>query len=576
MKNSLFNQALLLLIGLFGGRATALATVEIEGLDEELQAAVLSALSLNREECDAPDWRITALEQRTPDEARSALEARGFYSARIEVEVELSDDCWIARLTIEPGSPVVIRDMAISIRGEATDDPEFEQILLEASLAPGRQLNHAEYEILKTQLTGLTQRKGYADAQFSENRIDVYPEDRAADITLVLDSGDRYAFGEIVIDQGFLNYGLVDGFIDFDTGDPFDRAELTDLYNGLIDSGYFGLVDIRPLAADAELHQIPVRIELMPGNRKVLSYGGGYSTDTGPRLRITRTNRRLNARGAQLSLNLELSPVLSEFSVGHRFPHGDPRTEWINLDAGILVENSDTIDSESLELGAGRIIERWENWQETQFIHFQIEDFRLAEEHDRTTLLQPGISWLRVQADNTIRPTHGDRQLFEISAASDRIVSDASFIQTIAAARWIRSLPGGARVLTRVRAGVTWNNNFEALPPSVRFFAGGDNSIRGYEFKSQGPVDADGEVIGGDRILVASAEYEHPLKEKWSFAVFYDAGNAFRDHDLDTVAGFGIGTRWLSPLGPIRIDVAQPLDGVDHGLRLHVSLGPDL
>jgi translocation and assembly module TamA len=576
VKNSVLSPVFCLFVAVGGAFATARAAVEVEGLEEPLRMAVLSAVTLNREPCDAPDWRIAALEQRAPDEVRSALEADGYYSAAIESEIERSTDCWLARITVDPGQPVTIRDLALSITGEAADDPDFNGILAGTTLTEGKQLDQREYERVKSALAALAGAKGYPEARFSESRIDIYPADLAADIALELESGDRYTFGEIDINQDFLNYELVDGYITFETGDPFDRQELTNLYNALIDSGYFGLVDIRPLPEDPELHQIPVQIDLMPGNRKVLSYGGGYSTDTGPRLRITRTNRRLNARGAQLSLNLELSPVLSEFYVTHRFPLQDPQTEWISLDAGIVNEQSDTVDSQSLELGARRIIERWEDWQETQFINYLVEDFTLAEEVDRSKLLQPGMSWLRVRADNTVRPTHGDRLSFEISAASNRFASDASLLQTIVAARWIRSLPGGARVLTRIRAGATWNHDFDALPPSTRFFAGGDSSVRGYEFKSQGPVDADGLVIGGDRLIVASVEYEHRLKERWSFATFYDAGNAFRRQDLNAVAGFGIGARWFSPLGPIRIDIAKPLDGIDRGLRLHVNIGPDL
>ena len=575
MTISDFKQALPLIAGLLGCPA-ALAAVEIGGLDEELETAVRSAVSLSSEPCDAPGWRIDTLHQRAADEVRSALQANGHYSARIDSEIEQGSDCWVARIDVEPGPPVLIRDITLNIRGEAADDPEFESLLAESAIAAGQPLDHAEYESLKSELTTLAQRKGYADAELTESRVDVYPDELAADIVLELESGARYAFGEIVIDQDFLNDELVRRFVEFERGDPFDRDELTSLYSALIDSGYFGLIDIRPLTPDPERREIPIRIELTPGQPKVLSYGGGYSTDTGPRLRVSRNNRRLNARGAQLNTNIELSPVLSELWIGHRFPHGDPRSEWISFDAGLLREDSETIESERIELGARRSVTRWDDWQETHFINFLVEDFKIAEKAGSTTLLQPGIGWLRVRADNTIRPQRGDRYMFEISVSSDRLVSDTSFVQTIAETRWIRSLGDRTRVLTRLRAAATWNNDFQALPPSARYFAGGDSSIRGYEFRSQGPVDANGVVVGGDRLLVGSAEYEYRVKERWSVATFYDTGNAFQGTDVDAIAGFGIGARWLSPLGPIRMDIARPLDGVDRDLRLHISLGPDL
>jgi translocation and assembly module TamA len=110
----------------------------------------------------------------------------------------------------------------------------------------------------------------------------------------------------------------------------------------------------------------------------------------------------------------------------------------------------------------------------------------------------------------------------------------------------------------------------------VRFFAGGDSSVRGFDFESLGPVDAEGAVIGGSRLAVASIELERSIKPRWSLAVFVDSGNAFDQSGFDAHTGAGLGARWRSPLGPVRIDVAWPVNDPAHGARLHVSLGPDL
>jgi translocation and assembly module TamA len=131
-------------------------------------------------------------------------------------------------------------------------------------------------------------------------------------------------------------------------------------------------------------------------------------------------------------------------------------------------------------------------------------------------------------------------------------------------------------VLLRGKAGYTAEDSFEKLPPSIRFFAGGDQSIRGFDFESLGPVDLTGAVIGGSRLVELSAEYEHEIKPHWSLAVFADSGNAFNDLDLPMRTGAGFGARWRSPLGPVRIDIAWPVNDVEKGPRLHVNLGPDL
>jgi translocation and assembly module TamA len=130
------------------------------------------------------------------------------------------------------------------------------------------------------------------------------------------------------------------------------------------------------------------------------------------------------------------------------------------------------------------------------------------------------------------------------------------------------------RVLSRAAAGWTWRQKFSDLPPSIRFFAGGDNSVRGYDYESLGP-ERNGEVIGGERLLTGSVEFDVLLRERWSAALFTDAGSAF-DDSPELSRSVGVGLRWYSPLGPLRLDLAHPLDDVERSFRIHVSLGPDL
>ena len=179
-------------------------------------------------------------------------------------------------------------------------------------------------------------------------------------------------------------------------------------------------------------------------------------------------------------------------------------------------------------------------------------------------------------ADNSLRPTNGYRLGVELSGANDSLGSDTTFAQAQASAKWIKSFGNRTRLLLRAQLGFTWHSDFIELPPSVRFFAGGDNSIRGFEFESLGPVDENGDVIGGDRLAVASIEYEVPFSASWSGAMFIDSGNAFTGSDFNARTGAGFGVRWRSPLGPIRFDIAWPVNDAEKGPRLHVSLGADL
>ena len=560
----------------FGMAMQARATVELKGVDGEVAANVLAYLTLDEQPCDAEPALVEQQRVAAPPRIRQALEAFGYYESRIESQIERVRDCWRVTFSVTLGEPVLIRELDVQLMGEASTDTEFAAARTAASLERGGVLHHGSYDALKTRWSDLARERGYWDARFVANRIDVYPEQRAADIVLQFDSGKRYAFGAIDLRQDVLTESLVRSYVPFHAGEPYDARKLTDLYVALADSGFFRSIDVRSLEPDRDTYVIPIEIALTPGARLQISYGVGFSTDTGPRFKFSRNNRRFNDRGHQFGVTAQLSPVVSEVTANYRFPIAASHTEWLNLDTGIKREDTDTSASKSVEFGVRRVRERTGDWTRTQMLMLQVEDFVVADERGRSNLLMPGIDWARVRADNPLRPHAGSKLQLDLRGATDAVFSDTTFFQVSAEGKWIWSTARGARLLVRGHVGATAKNSFAALPPSVRFFAGGDNSVRGYDFKSLGPVDAAGKVIGGSELAEGIFEFEQPLRARWSLAWFVDAGNAFEGSHIDWKSAAGIGGRWQSPLGPIRIDLAHPFDDPATRWRIHVSLGPDL
>jgi translocation and assembly module TamA len=554
----------------------AAAEVELRGVDGNVAQNVLAFLTLDDLACEAPEQTVRRELNDAPGRIREAVSVYGYYSPRIEPSFETGDDCWTARFAIDLGEPVRIRTLDLRLEGAAATDPEFTNVVETTPLAVGGPLNHAVYDRLKRRLSDLARDRGYPRASFTASTIDVYPDERAADIVVRFESGERYRFGDIDLEQEVLRDEFVQAFIDLDSGDAYDNRKLTAVYAALNDSGYFENIDVRPLAPDHESQTIPVQITLTAARRRLIRYGVGFSTDMGPRLRFGRTIRRWNDRGHQLSVDALLSQVVTEVSANYRLPFGDPRFEWASFDAGIKSEDTDTSESESLLFGARRVLQRPGGWSRTQLLTLAVEDFEVGSQQGRSRLLMPGVDWSRTRADGTLRPARGSKVDFELRGAGETLGSDTTFLQFVTGAKWITSLASSARVLVRGTLGVTWEDDFAALPPSVRFFAGGDNSIRGYAFEALGPEDANGDVIGGPRLVIGSVEYEHPVRPRWSVAAFTDFGNAFDGSDIDIKTSAGIGARWQSPLGPVRLDIGVPLDDPEHDARLHVSLGPDL
>jgi translocation and assembly module TamA len=556
------------------GRAGA--AVEIAGIDGVLAENLLAHLRLDDEPCDSPQWRVEQQYRAAPAQIREALQAYGYYEPMIEGAMSRDDACWHVTFTLAAGPPVLLRRVALTLAGEAANDAEFIRARDESGLASGAVLEHGAYDRLKLRWGDLARERGYAEAKFVASRIDVYPEERVADVELTLDSGTRYSFGRVGFKQDVLTERLASSYVTFSEGEAYDARRLADVYGELAASGFFRTIDVRALAPDTATRTIPVEIALTSAARIHQSYGIGFSTDTGPRFRFGRNNHRYNERGHQFGVNVQLSPVISEVTANYRLPLRDSRSQWLNFDTGLEREKTDTAESERVELGARRVIERRQDWTRTDMLSLRVEDFAVADQEGRARLLLPGVDWTRIRADNEIRPLRGSRVSIELRAASDAMLSDTSFLQAIARGKWIWSTPKGRRFLVRGDVGVTAKRDFDELPASVRFFAGGDNSVRGYEFEALGPVDADGEVIGGSALATGSFEFEQRVAARWSMAFFVDSGNAFEGARIDAHTGAGLGARWQSPLGPIRFDIAHPFDDDTTDWRVHVSLGPDL
>jgi len=167
---------------------------------------------------------------------------------------------------------------------------------------------------------------------------------------------------------------------------------------------------------------------------------------------------------------------------------------------------------------------------------------------------------------------------FDVSlrGASKNLVSDTDFLQLQGGVKAITPLGKSNRVIARGRLGTTWTDEFHQLPSSIRFFAGGAQSVRGYAYQSLGPRDDNGQVIGGQHLMVGSIELEHSLNSKWGAALFYDGGNAIDKFTDKLERGAGFGLRWKSPVGAVRVDLASAVSRDGHPWRIHFNIGPDL
>jgi translocation and assembly module TamA len=552
------------------------AGVSYPGLDEDLKTNVRAFSKLELTACDAPRWRVERLFRLADPDIEKALHALGYYRPTISKKLEWGEDCWNAVFEIDKGEPVRLRNVDIGIHGDAASDKVFLSRLDVPAPKAGQILHHGRYTSYKSSLIRAATYAGFFDADFSAQSVTVDPKAYAADLTLDFESGIKYRFGEISFTEGILEPSLLSRYSDIRPDAPYSAAAVSDLYTALQGSGYFSSVVIRTDNLDNEDKVAPVDVTLVPAKRRVFSAGAGYTTDYGVHARLNYSDRRINTRGHQFESQLYASPVRSELNAAYRWPRRDPRSEWYTVAGGYRHEVTDTSEQDTYKLGVLRTRKLGNSWLETRYLDYEHEEFTIADQTSTSNLLIPGINWGKVIGRELSRSENGYRLNFEIRGASDWLGSDTSFLQLQARAHWIHSFSDKHRLLLRGRLGTTAKDKLAELPASVRFFAGGDRSVRGYGFETLGPVNDDGDVVGGSHLATFGIETDYAFRDQWSVAAFIDTGSAFDSTGPDFSTGVGIGVRWYSPVGPIRLDFAHPLDDPDESLRIHISLGPDL
>jgi translocation and assembly module TamA len=554
----------------------AAAELEVSGVSEALETNIRIMSPLSTTPCDSARWRVERLYRDSDTDVREALRALGYYTPVIEKSLAWRDECWHVQLQVDPGEPVRLTKVDIRIDGPASTDTDFAQRLGNDRPQAGRVFHHGQYEDFKSALVRAATYAGYFDADFTRARVVVDPASQSADLALFFETGPKYRFGDVTFTEGILRDSLLAGYSDIRPGEPYSSRQITELYQALNGSTFFESVRIVTEPVDTDAKTVPVHVRLTPAKRKIFSAGGGFTTDLGPHIRFGFANRRINNRGHQFDSRLYLSPVDSELNTAYRWPRRDPRSDWLSVIAGAQHLETDTSEHDKLTLGVLRTRSLGRSWLETRYVNVEWENYVVANQDTSSQLVILGNNWEKAVGRALSRADNGYRVNFDVRGASDSLGSDTSFLQFRSRLRWIHSFTDRARVLGRANIGATAKESLDELPASVRFFSGGDRSVRGYEFQSIGPVNDDGEVIGGSHQVDLSLEFDYLVAERWAVAGFVDSGSAFDEGNIDLHTGVGLGVRWYSPLGPVRLDFAHPLDDPDKSLRVHISLGPDL
>ena len=519
------------------------------------------------------------------DKVESALQALGYYQPEIEIDLQRTEPQWRLSIVVNAGEPVRVRDINIQILGAAANDDYFTRLTSDTGFSSGDVLHHGRFESFRENVLSLGQRRGYLRGEIAASRIEVQVEAGTADIMLWYDSGPRLLFGEIIVDNTLIDSDLFDSKLTFQPGDYFDQVRLQELQSLLQRTNYFSSVIVLPQRKRSLGDRVPIMVNLQRAKRHSFDVGVGYSTDTEERISLTWRTPRINRHGHSQQTRLEYSPINPSGRFTYSIPISDPLTDVVQLWARVEENEFGDIDSRQNELGIKRETKD-RNWIYGYSLRELNESWDIAGySASNDYLLFGGSVSRRTHRGSIVDPEWGFSQLYTVEAAADQVGSDLDLLRFTAALRYVMTPVPRNRLVTRLDLGRVKiaNGDRRDLAPSLAFFAGGSQSIRGYAYQSLGDeltvVGPNGEtktaVVGGDRLVIGSLEYQYYFTATWRGALFVDAGDAFDRGEFDAKVGAGFGVHYVTPVGAVRVELANSVSEDDPSWRLVFAIGAE-
>jgi translocation and assembly module TamA len=622
----------ILLLTIATGSNAAQVSYEIQGVSDGLLANIeshIQAFSVGRQS-DVSEQDFAGILADVTRKARAAMRPYGYYNSNIVGNViQKANGDAVVRLIITAGPPMLVDDVTVEVQGPGADQSALQTWRDTWPLPSGATLNQIVWEERKQAVLVEAQQIGYLGAEFSTHKLELDLTTNKANVSLILDTGTRYRFGDIEYGEHVLKPGIVEYIARFHTGDFYSRELLNKFRIDLWKTGFFTEVVVEEIPrAELDPPVVDIKVQFETDTRNTYQGSLGLGSDTGMRAQAQWTKNPMSSNGDRLDLGVGWQQQDEEYSLrgNYRLPRrGREREYWTSalvvrhesIDVDIRQTSNDefiriasgTIDEQHLRLGRLKVrnqksgeqqafdtlfaqilnasdqLQPVVNTPELLALSMSSEFEKLRRGSDKT--ISFGVDYDLVAVTGQAWQTSGRRDRAWIFGSSQSLGSDRDFIQAYVSTR--RSYLKGERWKFIVRGELGYTNatverfsldlgttpidvSVTTLPNFYRFRAGGSNSVRGYGFE-----ELSNNLIGSSNIVTASAEVEMKFLQNWSAAAFVDIGNAFNDwNEPQLKMGAGVGIRWYSIAGPIRVDIAQALDLVDKPWRIHFTIGTPL
>lgn len=572
-----------LLFSLLTSYASASDKYTITSSDDSLRDEVKKNLQLYLLDFESPTPdNIDYWTKQLIKHAEKSLQALGYYNSNIAVEVEVYDDDYDISLDVLMGYPVIISRSNFELIGQGASHHKFIAQRNNYPLVVGSKFDHGSYQRTKSAMTDIALTYGFFDAHWQAHTVVIDSITQTAQISLVFNTGLRYKFGKINIKPEHASNHIVRAMAPFVKGDFFENEKIS-LYNiALNKSRYFTSVQAIPAKADNKFHRVDINVTVINRPRNIVEISAGITSDLGPRGRLKWVKPWLNRHGHSLTSEMKLNSLEQSITNDYKVPHGDPNDDYTNYVLGWNHTNTKGNTNRqykkyTLQWQRHQVIN--DDWKRILLLKYERED----DDNDAQlrNLIIPGISYTRSRRYGGITPYWGDRQFVSLEASNKVWGSTSDFYKLTMRSHWLRQINESHQLLLKFETGYLSASSINDVPTSMRYFGGGDNNLRAYDFKTVSPLDDKGLARGALTQLMGTIEYSYPVFDTWRLAAFYDVGYLGDTFFETKYADAGFGVRWETPVGLVRLDFAKGLNGNDfkdfnRPFKISFAIGLDL
>ncbi|QMT59942.1 membrane protein [Legionella sp. PC997] len=562
MKKLIYMILLIACFTLFA-KSNNLASITIHGVAGKVEANVEKRLSELQKLKPLSQFSLEELKE----QVIQAVQPFGYFKAEAILQRPNTQQLIIS---IHPGPQIIISKLKMEVIGEGSHNPILRDAIKNVPLKKGNPLFTEQYEQTKLKLLDSAETQGYMRAGFQKSEILIDEDNYTAEITIILDTGPLYYFGQIQFNPTYINPKLLHRFVPFHPGQVYSGDKILKLNNDLSNSGYFSSVLVKPQIT--ENPTTPVQIYTEPVSKYSYTLGAGYGTDTGPRGRAALHVIPVNREGHKFNLMAQGSFVQNALQAQYVVPGKNPVNDQYTLTGNFSNLSYSAGYSNSFLISLAQQ-HRVTNYQRTLSVNTLYEGFHYAlQQNTKQFLLYPKASLTFSKTQDLLFSPSGYNITLNALAANQALLSTINFAQaSVDMKAAMRIEPIRLRLYGHAIQGATAINNINEQPLSLALLLGGADNLKAFSFNSIGP---------GRVISYAGFEIQKETKKNWYLVAFYDAGAVYNPSPLASYYDAGGGLMWVSPIGPIKVGLAQEINKRwqrnSSSPRLVISMGPDL